>query len=1241
MPIVDRLRKLVFGSEERKAAPRSIPSIVRVNTDVKDFWILQNEIGDGAFGKVYKAVSKADNNLIAAAKMMELEDDEQMDVMVEVEILCKCKHPNIVQLYDAFTMGNTVSLMIEFCGGGAIDNIMMELSRGLTEPQIHCVMKEVLKALIFLHQNYIIHRDLKAGNVLLTSDARVKLADFGVSAICRDSREGRSSFIGTSYWMAPEVMYCETTPQNHYNQLCDIWSFGITLIEMAEEAPPYADMNPAKVVFKVIKASPPTLQQPSLWSKNFNDVIARCLTKDPQKRPAAADIICHPFFEKEGDVACVRQLICEINADEVTTEVVESEYDEEEDDTSSSVDIRFPESLSKENNVDLSSHVYIGQEALSEATTSVPKEFSVSSRNICDKIADEETTQIPSPNSHSSAIDALRDLDQALDLGSVIANGSEKPPTRVTITQGEHKMMAPNPPRSPETEQPSQFPTHQIRDILESVIAASPAMKDNAEVVAGENSEAKDDFAEVSQSAYFEKQSSSQQVVGTIDDVRSSVPGSLSVIVGKSEDNLNMFDRKTAFDIQHLNSMTAKERVPDRIFTYSTNAGHPKRLKSTRSVDSSTNTTETISPHHRSSSQPIHSSEESSNVEIHCVSEAGMVRPGAEMLAVFKVVPPANREPSLVKVRRPTSFPSALEPSAPACFASDILDPPLSASSSIAYIEGKKLKNCDSEKVIVTLRPSHELTPTTSRSSQFPEIGNEAANYDYFGTTVTPNIMKGDVDAAAGEKTSPSQTVQNTLVFTSAPPPEPPIDYDSSSFVQYGRKIPERNEKKSQVVSPRKSPHRQTVTRKTRVYVVDGVQMTSTSHQVFGVRQDFELRKQQLHELRRLQREEARQQRELIAKSEAQRNELTRRFAADKENVLKESDNELQALARNHKRQLKDAEDAHNEDMKQSLKRLQADQEREMRGFKEALKHERKQLQNEIDLLPKYQRKEAFRIRKEQLDIAQRRSEEEFLLQQQKNREAMEERVRHIHQLKICSLEKKLRQQQHAVLRTREASMWNLEERQLAEKRDLYKQELKERFHLQRTQMLARHQRELEHMRKVNAMNEEEAQRTYMSYKKKLPKDFRTESKARINMFKESLRISCQGDDVSVINEKMRAFEEKEKRRMQNAIKDHVIKAERRLAELVERNIASVKELEEIHNMKRKMLLETEQSKLENFEREFEKAVADWKSDLPFRKQKLEVTFAQELEKLDAFYRKENAQLQSTSCPGYSSQQSF
>lgn len=181
-------------------------------------------------------------------------------------------------------------MMLEFCAGGAVDDIMLELAKPLTEPQICYVTHYVVRALEYLHANLVIHRDLKAGNILLTNDGTVKLADFGVSAMMKDRNERRHSFVGTPYWMAPEVMVCETFKDQPYDCRADVWSLGITCIEMAQQDPPNHQYSAMRVVIKVQKSEPPTLDEPKRWSPLMNSFVASCLMKNPAERPQAKDI---------------------------------------------------------------------------------------------------------------------------------------------------------------------------------------------------------------------------------------------------------------------------------------------------------------------------------------------------------------------------------------------------------------------------------------------------------------------------------------------------------------------------------------------------------------------------------------------------------------------------------------------------------------------------------------------------------------------------------------------------------------------------------------------------------------------------------------------------------------------------------------------------------------------------------------------------------------------------------------
>ncbi|KAL8211842.1 UNVERIFIED_CONTAM: serine threonine kinase 10 [Gekko kuhli] len=222
--------------------------------------------------------------------------------------------------------------MIEFCPGGAVDAIMLELDRGLTEPQIQVICRQMLEGLDYLHSKKIIHRDLKAGNVLLTQDGDIKLADFGVSAKNMKTLQRRDSFIGTPYWMAPEVVMCETMKDTPYDYKADIWSLGITLIEMAQIEPPHHELNPMRVLLKIAKSDPPTLGYPSKWSLEFNDFLKKALDKNPETRQSAAQLLEHPFVSKVTSNRALRELVAEAKA-EVMEEIEDNREEGEEDDS--------------------------------------------------------------------------------------------------------------------------------------------------------------------------------------------------------------------------------------------------------------------------------------------------------------------------------------------------------------------------------------------------------------------------------------------------------------------------------------------------------------------------------------------------------------------------------------------------------------------------------------------------------------------------------------------------------------------------------------------------------------------------------------------------------------------------------------------------------------------------------------------------------------------------------------------
>jgi serine/threonine protein kinase len=179
---------------------------------------------------------------------------------------------------------------MEYCGGGSVSDICNILESGLREDQIALVCREALKGLHYLHSVHKIHRDIKGGNILLTDAGDVKLADFGVSAQLFSTFSKRNTFVGTPYWMAPEVIQ-----ENTYDGKADIWSLGITAIEMAEIVPPNSDVHPMRVLFMIPRDPPPRLQDKKAWSLLFHQFLKDCLVKDPNKRPTAEKLLQHKF----------------------------------------------------------------------------------------------------------------------------------------------------------------------------------------------------------------------------------------------------------------------------------------------------------------------------------------------------------------------------------------------------------------------------------------------------------------------------------------------------------------------------------------------------------------------------------------------------------------------------------------------------------------------------------------------------------------------------------------------------------------------------------------------------------------------------------------------------------------------------------------------------------------------------------------------------------------------------------
>ncbi|KAK9540218.1 hypothetical protein VZT92_002685 [Zoarces viviparus] len=969
-----------LGTEKKKKQYEH----VRRDENPEEIWDIIGELGDGAFGKVFKAQNKQ-TGILAAAKVIDTKTEEELeDYMVEIEILASCDHQNIVKLLDAFYFESKLWILIEFCAGGAVDAVMLELERPLTEPQIRVVCKQTLLALVYLHDNNIIHRDLKAGNILLMLDGDVKLADFGVSAKNTKTLQRRDSFIGTPYWMAPEVVMCETSKDRPYDYKADIWSLGVTLIELAQIEPPNHEMNPMRVLLKIAKADPPTLMQPSRWSPEFSDFLKRCLDKHVDNRWNPTQLLQHSFVSSVTDSRPLRELIAEAKA-EVTEEIEDHKEEEEEEET----------------------EAHLGHKR-------APSDVSVASSE------DEKIPLSPS-------------------------------------------MLEPVPEK---VEPVVSVPTPTELPVANHVVDTS-FVEEAAAPVAEETSNSPDEDGEVEQKPVEEKP---PEAGG---DVASPEPETQPEAPAK--------------EMQQLQIAVEDEKEVD------TSEGPANPQASTEGSE---------------------------------VTEAPQEENKA---AVEESNAPAEEEEE----------------------------------------EEDRYKNL---KVTLTLPEQVNVVP----KKEDGEKPTEKEKMNAEDEKTVPDKAKDDRERDSDSGSGPA--ADNSSVD---------LNLSISSFLS--------KTKEPGSISIQDNKRQKKTLKKTRKFIVDGVEVSVTTSKIVTDNDTKNeemrfLRRQELRELRLLQKEEQRAQQQLSNKLQQQTEQIYRRFEQETTSKKRQYDQEVENLERQQKQTIERLEQEHTNRLRDEAKRIKAEQDKELSKYQNMLKNRKKE-------------------------------EQEFLQKQQQDLDTALKKIIQQHKHELATIERDCLNHKQQLLRAREAAMWELEERHLQEKHQLFKQQLKDQYFMQRHQLLKRHEKEMEQMQRYNQRLIEEMKNKQTQERARLPKIQRSEAKTRMAMFKKSLRITGALISPEQEREKVKQFAAQEEKRQKNERLHQHQKHENQMRDLQLQCDANIRELQQLQNEKCHLLIEHETQKLKELDEEHSLELKEWREKLRPRKKALEEEFARKLQEQEVFFK--------------------
>ncbi|XP_035519404.1 STE20-like serine/threonine-protein kinase isoform X4 [Morone saxatilis] len=1115
-----------------------------VHRDVnpEEIWDIIGELGDGAFGKVFKAQNKQ-NGTLAAAKVIDTKtEDELEDYMVEIDILASCDHHHIVKLLDAFYFEGKLWILIEFCAGGAVDAIMLELERPLTEPQIRVVCRQTLEALCYLHENKVIHRDLKAGNILLSLDGEVKLADFGVSAKNTKTLQRRDSFIGTPYWMAPEVVMCETSKDRPYDYKADIWSLGVTLIELAQIEPPNHEMNPMRVLLKIAKSEPPTLMHPSRWSPEFNDFLRKALDKNVDNRWSPVQLLQHPFVTSVTDSRPLRELIAEAKA-EVTEEIEDSKEEEEEEEPDTPVAAPGHKRAPSDASVASSEDDKVPPtpstlESVTEKTEAEPAEDRIS-----DKLSDEGLGTSEVDKTEEEKINEVSDVSNE-DLAPGLIEPSkdvisQDPEPKPEDGQALEIPVVSQPEEPVDTADTQELVTDGQETEEEQKETQEGKKKDEPTQVIEEAIEAEEVKEEEEKQVSTEESKESQEQPEDAPEEPESIRGEVAQVEEENKE-----------PDEEMHQCVTEERIEDTAKDTVVNID-TENIESNVIGTNINGVTDTKS------------SVDESLAEVVLEKEAIESQPEEK---------PEDKVPEEAEQPEQDSHPhkDEVEVQAPTESTNGVSDEAKDTSEDLEEVvpckdvpvkEDEDKATCADESV-------------SQDAVSVPESETDSESKIEHGS---PAVIKPDVEKDSDSGSS-SAADSNSL----------DLNLSISSFLS--------KSKEGGSVSMQESKRQKKTLKKTRKFMVDGVEVSVTTSKIVTDNDTKSeemrfLRRQELRELRLLQKEEQRAQQQLSNKLQQQREQIYRRFEQETTAKKRQYDQEVENLEKKQKQTIERLEQDHTSRLRDEAKRIKADQDKELSKFQNMLKNRKKE-------------------------------EQEFLQKQQQELDGALKKIIQQHKLEITTIEKDCLNHKQQLMRAREAAMWELEERHLQEKHQQLKQQLKDQYFLQRHQLLKRHEKEMEQMHRYNQRLIEEMKNKQTQERVRLPKIQRSEAKTRMAMFKKSLRITATASVTpEQERERIKQFASQEEKRQKNERLHQHQKHENQMRDLQLQCDSNIRELQQLQNEKCHLLIEHETQKLKELDEEHSQEIKEWREKLRPRKKALEEEFTRKLQEQEVFFK--------------------